>query len=127
MEGMSKDCSYRISCGYAAVTPVTLDEIAGLLGLRRNSRKLRELFDNVRDGINVARCRFVAVLMGTLGRITHVESVGRPGRSPRLGVKRRCMRCARRAMPNGPAPVSGTSPTIFAPKRSAKSAKSPSR
>lgn len=52
MERDDEDYSYRVSCGYATVTPATLDEIAGVLRLRRNSRKLRELFDNVRGGID---------------------------------------------------------------------------
>ena len=52
MSGSNNDYSYRISCGYATVTPVTLGEIASVVGLRRNSPKLRELFDDVREGIN---------------------------------------------------------------------------
>ena len=51
MSESEKEYSYRVSCGYATVTPVTLGEIANVLGLRQNSRKLRELFDNVRGGI----------------------------------------------------------------------------
>jgi hypothetical protein len=48
----SEQNSYRVSDGEAVVATVSLQEIAKLLGLRRNSRKLRELFDNVRGGID---------------------------------------------------------------------------
>jgi hypothetical protein len=51
LQQTSESNSYGISAGTATVTSVTIDEIAKTLGLRRNSRKLRELFDDVRGGI----------------------------------------------------------------------------
>src|SRR5438132_12264497 len=61
----------------------------------------------------------VAWLMGTLGRITQLGLVGRPGRSPWLGVSRWWRKWASRAMPKAPPPTSGTCPTILAPSNSA--------
>src|SRR6266478_533465 len=61
----------------------------------------------------------VAWLIGTLGRITQLGFVGRPGRSPWPGVSRWCRKWASRAMPNAPPPTSETWPTILAPSNSA--------
>ena len=44
----SNDSSYRVSCGRATITEVNRKELASLLGLRVNSRRLSELFYDVR-------------------------------------------------------------------------------
>lgn len=52
LQGVSDPNSYRISCGKATLTRVTVDEIAKILGVRRNSTKLRQALEDARRRID---------------------------------------------------------------------------